>query len=157
MGTVTKKDLILRVIERTNEEQELVQEVVQNLFDEMNQQLGVGNRIELRDFGVFSFKKRAARIGHNPRTLEKVPVPAKMVVSFKMGKKMKDAVGELMERKQAEEDAAAAAPADSESPPASETPSERQAPSPPQPPSENAPSDEPASPTQPPTPPAGQP
>jgi DNA-binding protein HU-beta len=148
MGTVTKKDLILRVIERTNEEQDLVQEVVQNLFDEMNQQLGVGNRIELRDFGVFSFKKRAARIGHNPRTLEKVPVPAKMVVSFKMGKKMKDAVGELMERKQAEEDAAAAAPADSESPPA---------PAPPQPPTESAPSDEPASPPQPPTPPAGQP
>ncbi|MDP6353621.1 MAG: HU family DNA-binding protein [Planctomycetota bacterium] len=148
MGTVTKKDLILRVIERTNEEQDLVQEVVQNLFDEMNQQLGVGNRIELRDFGVFSFKKRAARIGHNPRTLEKVPVPAKMVVSFKMGKKMKDAVGELMERKQAEEDAAAAAPADSESPPA---------PAPPQPPTESAPSDEPASAPQPPTPPAGQP
>jgi len=144
MGTITKKDLILRVIERTKEDQELVQEVVQNLFDEMNQQLGTGHRIELRDFGVFSFKKRAARIGHNPRTLEKVPVPAKMVVSFKMGKKMKDAVGDLMERRQAEEDAKPAAPAESDSSTAQE---------PPQPPSENAPP-EPASPPEPPTPPS---
>lgn len=146
MGTITKKDLILRVIERTKEDQELVQEVVQNLIDEMNQQLGVGNRIELRDFGVFSFKKRVARIGHNPRTLEKVSVPSKIVVSFKMGKKMKDAVGGLMERKQAEDDAKAAASTASE-PPGSV---------PPRPPSVKAPSEVPASPTKPPTPPAGQ-
>lgn len=97
MATVTKKDLILSIAEKTQANATMVQDVVQALFEEISSQLGRGNRIELRDFGVFSFKKRAARIGHNPRTLEKVQVDAKVVVSFKMGKKMTDVVRELSE------------------------------------------------------------
>ena len=97
MSTVTKKDLVLNVSEKTHTNAVVVQDVVQALFDEMNAQLGQGNRIELRDFGVFSFKKRAARTGHNPRTLEKVQVSEKVVVSFKMGKKMKEMVNQILE------------------------------------------------------------
>jgi nucleoid DNA-binding protein len=95
MATVTKKDLALKIAEKTNENANVVQDIIQALFDEINCQLGRGNRIELRDFGVFSFKKRAARIGHNPRTLEKVDVSAKVIVTFKVGKNMKEAINRL--------------------------------------------------------------
>ena len=110
MSTVTKKDLVLNVSEKTHTNAVVVQDVVQALFDEMNAQLGQGNRIELRDFGVFSFKKRAARTGHNPRTLEKVQVSEKVVVSFKMGKKMKEIVNKILEA-QSESQQAQASPA----------------------------------------------
>lgn len=95
MATVTKKDLMLNVSDKTQENIVIVQDVVHALFDEVIDQLGQGNRIELRDFGVFSFKKRAPRTGHNPRTLEKVQVSAKVVVSFKMGKRMRDVVAAM--------------------------------------------------------------
>jgi nucleoid DNA-binding protein len=92
MSTVTKKDLIQSISEKVGANPSVVQDIVQSLFDEMNGQLGHGNRIELRDFGVFSFKRRAERVGHNPRTLEKVHVGEKTVVTFKMGKRMKEMV-----------------------------------------------------------------
>lgn len=96
MATITKKDLVLAISDKTRVNAIVVQDVVQSFFEEMNAQLGHGNRIELRDFGVFSFKKRAARIGHNPRTLEKVQVDEKVVISFKMGKKMKEMVNQIL-------------------------------------------------------------
>lgn len=95
MATVTKKDLALTVAEKTNGNAIVVQDIIQALLDEITSQVGKGNRIELRDFGVFSFKKRAARVGHNPRTLEKVDVAAKVVVTFKVGKSMKEAANRL--------------------------------------------------------------
>jgi hypothetical protein len=52
-------------------------------------------RIELRNFGVFEVKKRAARKARNPRTGDKVYVPEKFVVTFKPGKEMEERVREL--------------------------------------------------------------
>ena len=54
-------------------------------------------RIELRDFGVFEVKKRAARKARNPRTGEQVEVPRKHVVTFKPGKYMEAKVRDLDE------------------------------------------------------------
>jgi len=116
MGSVAKKDLVLNIAEKLQANANEVQDVVQALFEEINCQLGRGNRIELRDFGVFSFKKRAARVGHNPRTLEKVQVEAKVVVTFKMGKKMRDVVRELSEASGSAEAASGAEPEASASP-----------------------------------------
>jgi hypothetical protein len=65
------------------------------------------SRIELRNFGVFEVKKRAARKARNPRTGDKVSVPEKFVVTFKPGKEMEERVKQLeLERVQAAERAA---------------------------------------------------
>ena len=127
MATVTKKDLMLNVSDKTQENIVIVQDVVHALFDEVIDQLGQGNRIELRDFGVFSFKKRAPRTGHNPRTLEKVQVSAKVVVSFKMGKRMRDVVA-AMPLGDAQGEGSQMEPAQASAEPAGITPAGVQAP-----------------------------
>jgi hypothetical protein len=73
-------------------------------------------RIELRNFGVFEVKERAARKARNPRTGQRVDVPEKFVVTFKPGKEMEEKVRQL-ERQAAERAAGAKV-----SPPASEAP-----------------------------------
>ena len=57
-------------------------------------ELARGNRLEFREFGVFEVRERAARWAQNPRTLEKVRVPAKRVVKFKVGRLMRERVCE---------------------------------------------------------------
>ena len=76
-------------------------EIVQKTFDAIVETLVDERRIELRNFGVFEVKKRAARKARNPRTGTKVHVPAKFVVTFKPGKEMEERVREL-ERQEAE-------------------------------------------------------
>jgi integration host factor subunit beta len=91
--TVTKKDLVNRIAERTGETKVVTKSVIQMFLDEIINELGKGNRLEFREFGVFEIKERAARKAQNPRTLEKVDVPAKKVVKFKVGRLMKERVG----------------------------------------------------------------
>ncbi|NBC11245.1 MAG: integration host factor subunit beta, partial [Planctomycetes bacterium] len=66
--------------------------VVQSFLDNIVVELGQGNRLEFRDFGVFEVKHRAARMAQNPKTLERVPVPPKRSVKFKAGHLMKQAL-----------------------------------------------------------------
>jgi integration host factor subunit beta len=61
-------------------------------MDEVIEELAQGNRLEFRDFGVFEPKQRAARRAQNPKTLERVQVPAKRTVKFKLGRVMKQRV-----------------------------------------------------------------
>ena len=67
------------------------------LLDEIVAELVEGNRLEFRDFGVFETKIRAARDARNPRTLEQVHIPAKRAVKFKMGRIMKQTIGNNQE------------------------------------------------------------
>ena len=67
MHTVTKKELVDRIAEKTDTKRVLVKEVVQAFLDEVINELGTGNRLEFRDFGVFETKERAARVAQNPR------------------------------------------------------------------------------------------
>jgi integration host factor subunit beta len=90
MSTVTKKELIDRIAERTQAKRVLVKRIVQTFLDEITTELGKGNRLEFRDFGVFETRTKAARTAQNPKTLERVDVPAKRTVKFKMGRLMKD-------------------------------------------------------------------
>ena len=76
-------------------------EIVQKTFDAIVETLVEERRIELRNFGVFEVKKRAARKARNPRTGDKVYVPEKFVVTFKPGKEMEEKVRELERREQA--------------------------------------------------------
>jgi integration host factor subunit beta len=89
MQTVTKKELVDRIAEQSGFKRVLVKDVVQMLFDEIVDELGKGNRLEFRDFGVFEPRERAARSAQNPKTLQRVEVPAKRTVKFKVGRLMK--------------------------------------------------------------------
>jgi nucleoid DNA-binding protein len=71
-------------------------EIVQKVFDGITETLLQEGRIELRNFGVFAVKQREPRTARNPRTGEKVNVPARMVVTFKPGREMEEQVGQLM-------------------------------------------------------------
>ncbi len=89
MATITKKDLIDRIAESEACKRVCVKRVVQAFLDEIVEELGNGNRIEFRDFGVFESKLRAARQAQNPKTMDKVQVPSKRTVRFKVGRVMK--------------------------------------------------------------------
>lgn len=90
MSTVTKKELISRIAERTQAKRVLVKRIIQAFLDEVVSELCENNRLEFRDFGVFETRTRAARIAQNPKTLERVDVPAKRTVKFKMGRLMRE-------------------------------------------------------------------
>jgi integration host factor subunit beta len=89
MHTVTKKELVDRIADKTDVTRVVVKKIVQSFLDEMIEELGHGNRLEFRDFGVFETKHRAARMAQNPKTLERVQVPPKKTVKFKVGRMMK--------------------------------------------------------------------
>ncbi len=95
MATITKKELIDRIADSTGSRRVLVKKVVQQFLDEIVNELGRGNRLEFRDFGVFETKLRKARKAQNPKTLEPVAVPEKRTVKFKVGRLMKQRLGEL--------------------------------------------------------------
>ena len=90
MATVTKKELIDQIAERTQAKRILVKQIIQSFLDEITEQLKKGNRLEFRDFGVFETRIRTARVAQNPKTLERVNVPAKRTVKFKMGRLMRE-------------------------------------------------------------------
>lgn len=90
MATITKKDLIDRIAESAGCKRVEVKRVVQTFLDQMISELGRGNRLEFRDFGVFEIKERAPRVAQNPKTLERVDVPAKRTVKFKVGRLLKE-------------------------------------------------------------------
>ena len=95
MATITKKELVNRIAARTGQTKSVTKDVIQLFLDEIVGELGRGNRLEFREFGVFEIKERAARKAQNPRTLDKVHVPAKRVVKFKVGRSMREAVDRL--------------------------------------------------------------
>ncbi len=87
--TTTKKELVNRISDSTGHTKVVVKEILQSFLDEIILELSLGNRLEFREFGVFEVKERKARRAQNPRTLEKVDVPAKRVVKFKVGRMMR--------------------------------------------------------------------
>lgn len=88
MPTITKKDLIDRIAEETSQKRIVVKKTIQSFLDQVILELGKGNRLEFRDFGVFEIRERKARTAQNPKTLEPVEVPSKKVVKFKVGRLM---------------------------------------------------------------------
>jgi integration host factor subunit beta len=95
---VTKKEIVKTISEEIGLTQLKTKEIVQKTFDAIVETLVEDHRIELRNFGVFEVKRRAARKARNPRTGEKVFVPEKFVVTFKPGKEMEERVRELERR-----------------------------------------------------------
>ncbi|MBK6618402.1 MAG: integration host factor subunit beta [Nitrosomonas sp.] len=90
---MTKSQLVFRLAERFPQllakDAELI---VKIMLDAMANSLSKGERIEIRGFGSFDLNFRPARIGRNPKSGEKVQVPAKYVPHFKAGKKMRELI-----------------------------------------------------------------
>ncbi len=101
---MTKKEIVKAISEELGLTQLKTKEVVQRTLDGIVETLAREGRIELRNFGVFEVKRRAPRKARNPRTGDKVYVPAKNVVTFKPGKEMEERVAELDPSKVAEEE-----------------------------------------------------
>jgi integration host factor subunit beta len=95
---VTKKEIVKAISDEIGLTQLKTKEIVQKTFDAIVKTLIEEKRIELRNFGVFEVKKRAARKARNPRTGEKVYVAEKYVVTFKPGKEMEEKVRQLEEQ-----------------------------------------------------------
>lgn len=98
MQTITKKELIDRIADKCSQKRVVVKRIIQTFLDEIIDELGQGNRLEFRDFGVFESKVRAARTAQNPKTLERVEVPPKRTVKFKVGRMMKIRLVEASEK-----------------------------------------------------------
>lgn len=90
MATVTKKELVDKIAERMDLNQLDVKRVVEDFIRSVKEQLTAGNRIEIRDFGVFEIKIRKSRIGRNPKKPQNVvTIPERKVVHFKVGREFK--------------------------------------------------------------------
>jgi integration host factor subunit beta len=94
MPTVSKKDLIDRIAGNSSRPRTVVRQLVQQFLDEIVAELGKGNRLEFREFGVFDVRIRKARKAQNPKTLAPVQVPEKRNVRFKQGRLMREMLGE---------------------------------------------------------------
>ena len=88
----TKKDIVRQIAKKLNLPQADMKNVVQSVLDAIVDALAREGRLELREFGVFQVKLRAARKARNPKTNEEVIVPARKVVTFKPGKLMQEKV-----------------------------------------------------------------
>ena len=84
--TLTKRDLVIRISNETGLIQQQVLDVVQKTLDFIAEALSRGDKVELRNFGVFEVKRRAARKARNPKTNCEVMVPARNVITFTPGK-----------------------------------------------------------------------
>lgn len=93
---MTKRDLVIRISTETGLVQQQVLEVVQKTLDYIAEAVSKGDKVELRNFGVFEVKVRKARIGRNPNApATDVPIPQRAVVKFKPGKEMRAEVLKL--------------------------------------------------------------
>lgn len=93
---MTKRDLVIRISNETGLLQQDVHEVVQRTLDYIAEAVAGGDKVELRNFGVFEIKMRKARIGRNPHAPKtEVPIPQRAVVKFKAGKELRKAVLKL--------------------------------------------------------------
>jgi len=92
---VTKKEIVKTISDETGLNQQQIKAIVQRTFDAIVSTLVEEGRIELRNFGVFQVRPRAARKARNPRTGRQVEVPEKFVVTFKPGKVMEQKVNSI--------------------------------------------------------------
>lgn len=97
----TRKDLIDRIVQSTGETRAAAKAVVEHFLREITAELAQGNRLEFRDFGVFETKTTPARLAQNPRTQERVRVPARRRVVFKAGRLMREGLNRPTQKRTA--------------------------------------------------------
>ena len=100
---MTKREIVKTISEGIGLTNQETKEIVQKTFDAIVDTLVQEGRIELRNFGVFEVKKRAARKARNPRTGQRVDVPEKYVVTFKPGKAVEERIRRLEQERLADD------------------------------------------------------
>ena len=91
---MNKAELISAVAEKAGLSKKDTETVINATLDTIAASLQEGDKVQLVGFGSFEVKKRAERIGRNPKTKESIKIPASQVPVFKAGKALKDAVSE---------------------------------------------------------------
>jgi integration host factor subunit beta len=89
---MTKADLVEKVTRLGDLTRRDGEVIVETIFDSVINALQTGDKIEIRGFGSFRIRQRNPRIGRNPKTGERVEVPAKRVPYFKPSKELRDLV-----------------------------------------------------------------
>ncbi|MBI5182831.1 MAG: integration host factor subunit beta [Nitrospinae bacterium] len=89
---MTKAELIGRLAERIQLTKKQTEVIVDTVFDSITDALSQGNKVELRGFGSFRVRHRNSREGRNPKSGQKVEVPAKKVPFFKAGKELREMI-----------------------------------------------------------------
>ncbi|HNV92389.1 MAG TPA: HU family DNA-binding protein [Candidatus Cloacimonas sp.] len=89
---MTKADLVKIISENTGIIRKDVAVVVDAFLQAIKDSLIKGNHIEIRGFGTYKLKTRKPRVGRNPKTDEKVPVPERTVPTFKFSREFKNSV-----------------------------------------------------------------
>ena len=94
--TLTRRDLVERISQETGLEKKQLYDVLQRILDCIAESLGNGDRVELRQFGVFEIRVRKQRIGRNPKKPAKdMVIPAKCIVKFRSGRELTELVLKL--------------------------------------------------------------
>ena len=97
MGTITKRDLVVRISNETGLTQQQVFDVIQKTLDAVTTDLAKGHTVVMRNFGTFEVRQAEAKVGRNPKDPTKdVPIPPRAVVKFKPGKEMKEKVARIL-------------------------------------------------------------
>ena len=89
---MNKAELISAVALKADVSKKDAEAVLTAALDTITEALAEGEKVQLVGFGSFELKKRAARLGRNPKTKEAIEIPASKVPVFKAGKALKDAV-----------------------------------------------------------------
>ncbi len=89
---MTKSEMAEKLAEKINVKKQQAEEIINIFSNSVIEALASGDKVEIRGFGSFRVRERAAKEGRNPKTGEKVLVPAKKVPFFKTGKDFREAV-----------------------------------------------------------------
>lgn len=90
---MNKSDLITSMAEKSKLTKKDAEAALKSFIDSVEETLEKGEKVQLVGFGTFETRKRAARVGRNPRTKEEINIPESTVPVFKAGKEFKDKVG----------------------------------------------------------------
>ncbi len=94
---MTKQEVAAMLRDRTGISQKQAVEAVEIFLDSVKDALKGGEKVSLVGFGTFYLKPKEARSGRNPRTGERIQIPAKAVVAFKPGKEFRELVNDTPE------------------------------------------------------------
>lgn len=89
---MNKTELINAIAEKANLSKVQAKAALDATINTISEQLAIGDKVALIGFGTFAVSEKTARTGINPRTKEKIEIPARKAVKFKAGAELNDVV-----------------------------------------------------------------
>ncbi len=97
METVTKRDLVIKLSNKTGIGQAEVLQVIETMMDTITGELASGNAVVMRNFGSFQVREMKGKVGRNPKNPgQDMKIPPRAIVKFKPGKEMKEKVARIL-------------------------------------------------------------